>query len=139
MLGTYRLDNSLEVTMKELEFMAQESNDEPPRRVTITKDKGNVTARCTCPRGGAGHICRHRLSILSGNGRFVVSNNVAQVRHVEAWVVWSDVGALITRLVEAQKRLQAARGESEKSTAALNEADDEVRTVQRLLVRAINE
>jgi hypothetical protein len=125
--------------MKELEFMAQESNDEPPRRVIISKDKGNVTARCTCPRGGAGHICRHRLSILSGNARLVVSNNLADVKHVEAWVVWSDVGMLITRLVEAQKRLQAARSEAEKATAAVNEAVDEVRTVQRLLVRAINE
>ncbi|MEO5333840.1 MAG: hypothetical protein H7839_17645 [Magnetococcus sp. YQC-5] len=35
--------------------------------------------------------------------------------------------------------LQAARGEAERSKAAVNEAVDEVRTVQRLLVRAINE
>ncbi|MEO5363843.1 MAG: SWIM zinc finger family protein [Magnetococcus sp. DMHC-8] len=125
--------------MKELMFMAQESNDEPPRRVTITKEKNNLTARCTCPRGGVGHICRHRLSILSGNGRLVVSDNVADVKRVEAWVVWSDVGVLIARLVEAQKRLQAVRGEAEKSAVAVNEAADEVRTVQRLLVRAINE
>ena len=104
MLGAYHLDNVLEVTMKELMFMAQESNDEPPRQVTISKEKGNVTARCTCPRGGVGHICRHRLSILSGNGRLIVSDNVADVKHVEDWVVWSDVGVLIARLAEAQKR-----------------------------------
>ena len=125
--------------MKELQFMAQESNDEPPRRVTITKEKGNVTARCTCPRGGVGHICRHRLSILAGNSRMVVSGNVADVKHVEAWVVWSDVGVLIARLIDAQKRLHAVKSEAEKSTAAVNEAINEVRTVQRLLVRAIND
>lgn len=125
--------------MKELQFMAQESNDEPPRRVTITKDKGNVTARCTCPRGGVGHICRHRLSILSGSGRLIVSDNVADVQHVEAWVVWSDVGVLIARLVEAQKRLQAVKSEAEKSAVSVNDAIGEVRTIERCLVRAIND
>ncbi|MEO5355095.1 MAG: hypothetical protein H7835_18060 [Magnetococcus sp. XQGC-1] len=125
--------------MKELHFMVQESNDEPPRRVTITKEKNNLTAHCTCPRGGSGHVCRHRLSILSGNGRLVVSDNVADVKRVEVWVVWSDVGGLMARLVEAQKRLQAVRGEAEKSAAAVNEAADDVRAVQRLLVQAIND
>ena len=125
--------------MKELQFMAQEFNDEPPRRVTITKEKGNVTARCTCPRGGIGHICRHRLSILAGNSRMVIGDNVNDVEHVEAWVVWSDVGVLIARLIDAQKRLHAVKSEAEKSTVAVNEAINEVHTVQRLLVRAIND
>ena len=125
--------------MKELKFLAQESNAEPQHTVTITKDKNNLTARCTCPRGGVGHICRHRLSILAGNSRMVVSGNVADVKHVEAWVVWSDVGVLIARLIDAQKRLHAVKSEAEKSTAAVNEAINEVRTVQRLLVRAIND
>ena len=125
--------------MKDLKFLAQESNAEPQHTVTITKDKNNLTARCTCPRGGVGHICRHRISILAGNSRMVIGDNVADVKRVEDWVVWSDVGVLIARLVDAQKRLQAVKSEAEKSTAAVNEAADEVRTVQRLLVRAIND
>ena len=125
--------------MKELQFMVQENNDEPPRRVTITKEKNNLTARCTCPRGGVGHICRHRLSILTGNGRMVIGDNVADVKHVEAWVVWSDVGVLIARLVEAQKRLQVVKSETEQSAAAVNDAIGEVRTIERCLVRAIND
>ena len=125
--------------MKELKFIAQASNTEPPCTVTVTKEENNLTARCTCPEGGVGHICRHRLSILSGDGRMIISDNPGDVRHVEAWVVWSDVGMLIARLADAQGKFQNVKEEAEKSAAAFDEAFEEVRTIERLLVKAIND
>ncbi len=125
--------------MKELKFIAQASNAEPHYQVTIRKEESNLTARCTCPEGGVGHICRHRLSILSGDNRMVVSDNPEDVRHVEAWVVWSDVGMLIARLAEAQRRFQRVKAEAERSADAFDEAFEEVRTIERLLVKAIND
>ena len=125
--------------MKELKFIAQASNIEPPCTVTVTKEESNLTARCTCPEGGVGHICRHRLSILSGDGRMIIGDNVSDVKHVEAWVVWSDVGMLIARLADAQGKFQNVKEEAEKSAAAFDEAFEEVRMIEHLLVKAIND
>ncbi|MBF0400740.1 MAG: SWIM zinc finger family protein [Magnetococcales bacterium] len=125
--------------MKEIKFIAQASRDEPAFMVTIVKEESNLTARCTCPEGGVGHICRHRLSILSGDDQMVISDNAAELRVVEAWVVWSDIGILIARLAQAQWRLQQVKQDAERSANSFDTAYEEVRTIKRLLVQAIND
>ena len=69
----------------------------------------------------------------------IIGDNVSDIKYVEAWVVWSDVGMLIARLAEAQRRFQKVKAEAEKSADAFDEAFEEVRTIERLLVKAIND
>ncbi|MEO5333842.1 MAG: hypothetical protein H7839_17655 [Magnetococcus sp. YQC-5] len=126
------------IVMKEINFITQASNKEPAYMVTVRKEESNLTARCTCPAGGVGQICRHRLSILSGDEKVVISDNSAQIKEIEAWVVWSDVGMLIAHLAQAQWRLQKIQEDAERSASAFDKAFDEVRTIERLLIQAIN-
>ena len=125
--------------MKELTFRVQQSNATPHYVVTIRKHEKNISAHCTCELGGQDSLCKHRLSLLSGKAKWVISNNVPDVKRVLSWVAWSDVGQAITKAVHAQKRLKDARKVLEKADKNLHEAEEVMAAAQQVLIQAMND
>ncbi|MBF0161896.1 MAG: hypothetical protein HQL88_06375 [Magnetococcales bacterium] len=125
--------------MKELHFRVQTSSDTPHYTVSIHKDDKNISAHCTCEHGGRETLCKHRLAILSGKAKWIISDNAADVKRVLSWVAWSDVGQAITKAVYAQKRLKDAQKELERATALLQDAEAEMSAAQQALIQAMND
>lgn len=87
------------------EFLVQGS-EETPYKVVFVKMDSNIQADCSCRAGIVGMLCKHRLSILDGDNRAVVSENANEVAEVASWLAGSPVGEAIAEVValEAQKR-----------------------------------
>lgn len=87
-----------------------------PYKILIKKDIKNLSAYCTCPAGSNGMHCKHRISILLGSSKNVVSDNASEVDEVAAWVAGSDIEAALNIIAELEdqstrikKELSAAR------------------------------
>jgi hypothetical protein len=125
--------------MNELIFRVQVSNETPHYIVTIRRDKKNLTALCTCEQGGDHTLCKHRLSILSGKAKWVISDNTADVRQVLSWVAWTDVGQAIAKVVHAQKQLKDAEKELAKATERMQSATEEAELARQRLIQVMND
>ena len=125
--------------MQELSFRVQASNDTPHYTVTIQKDEHHLTAHCSCENGGANALCKHRLSILAGKAKWVISDNVPDVKRVLSWVAWTDLGEAILKATHAQKRLKEAEKELEKATAQCKAAEEDASATRDALIHAMND
>jgi len=87
------------------EFLVQGS-DPNPYKVVFRRTENEVKANCNCRAGVNGLLCKHRLAILDGDGRAVVSGNLSEVEEVASWVADSPVAQAISEVValEAQKK-----------------------------------
>ncbi|MBF0399544.1 MAG: hypothetical protein HQL80_13395 [Magnetococcales bacterium] len=123
--------------MDELNFIVQVSSNTPHCTVTVRRDEtDNVTAQCSCENGGSETVCRHRLSILSGQTKWVISDNLLAVKRVLSWVASTDIGHAIINQVHAQQRVQTAKLELEKLTQQLEKAEVELATAQAEAIAA---
>lgn len=88
----------------ELIFRVKGSSAEP-YEVTFIKDGDSLTALCSCPAGEYGNFCKHRISILDGDGRAIVSDNVDGVQIITDWLQGTDVEAALAefRDIEGSK------------------------------------
>jgi len=82
------------LSTSELTFLVKGSSAEP-YELTFIKDGDSLTALCTCPAGQYGNFCKHRISILDGNGQAIVSENADQVSTVVDWLQDTDVAAAL--------------------------------------------
>ena len=91
-----------DVALDELTFQVKGSSAEP-YELTFIKDGDSLTALCTCPAGQYGNFCKHRIAILDGNSKAIVSDNLDQVTTVVSWLQGTDVAAALTefRVIEA--------------------------------------
>lgn len=109
--------------MEELVFLVKGSSADP-YEVTFIRDGTSLTAICTCPAGTYGNFCKHRIAILDGNAKSVVSDNADKVPTVVHWLSGTDVEAALSELREAEKV-------ADPEKKALNDA-------KRKLARAMN-
>ena len=130
--------------MEKVSFVMQVSSNTPHRTVTICKDGKKITAHCTCESGWADALCKHRLSILVGQFKWVISGNIASVKHVRAWAMATDVGPAIVQLFRAQKSLQEAKLKLQKivqshgvAEKAVNVIEEEVNAAREMLIQAM--
>lgn len=109
--------------MEEIRFLVKGSAADP-YEVTFIKDGGSLTAICSCPAGEYGNFCKHRISILDGNSKAIVSDNVSQAPLVQEWLSGTDVEVALSELRDTEK---AAESDKTAITAA-----------KRKLARAMN-
>lgn len=109
--------------LNELIFLVKGSSPDP-YELTFIKDGDSLTALCSCPAGQYGNFCKHRISILDGDGRAIVSDNADQVSTVVDWLQGTDVAAALTEFRNIEKSAEAP-----KSTLV---------TAKRNLARAMN-
>jgi hypothetical protein len=125
--------------MRELIFLVQANNDEPHYTVTIRKEKRNVTALCTCPQGGAGVLCKHRLSLLSGKAKMVLGDNADEVKQITSWIAWTDVGNALNKIAHIQKDLKKAEKGVEEANAAVEKVRQELAKAREVLIKAMGD
>jgi len=100
-------------------FLIQGSS-ENPYKVTFTfNSQGNLNAFCTCPAGQKGQYCKHRMSILRGDGKAIVSGNQNDIVVVRDWLTGSDVEMAIHDLGEAEAAAEEANKQLSKAKKAL--------------------
>ena len=107
--------------MQELIFEIKGSSKDP-YEVIFIKDGDSLTAICNCPAGTYSNVCKHRVNILDGSAKSIVSDNADQVPTVVAWLAGTDVEAALVELRNVEKL---------DDKAALNDA-------KRKLARAMN-
>ncbi|WP_394695791.1 hypothetical protein [Pseudoxanthomonas japonensis] len=100
--------------MEIIAFQVQGSAEEP-YLVTFSRGLSGFTAACSCPAGQSRQSCKHRLGILDGSSKGVVSSNIEQVAVVAAWLPGS-------RVAEARQLLAAAEAELERAKKGVSSA-----------------
>lgn len=109
--------------MDELSFLVKGSAADP-YEVTFIKDGDSLTALCTCPAGQFGNFCKHRIAILDGDAKAIVSDNANRVSTIVEWLKGTDVA-----LALAEFRNVEQDGGASKSTLA---------AAKKKLARAMN-
>jgi hypothetical protein len=110
--------------MDEFRFEVQGSAPAPYRVTFIRREGHNLSAYCSCPAGENGQHCKHRLNILAGESKGIVSQNVNDVALVQAWLPGTDLEAAI----EKMRNLEA---EAARITKALSLAKKDVARAMR--------
>ena len=91
----------VELAMEELTFHVKGSSKDP-YEVIFIKDGDSLTAICNCPAGTYGNFCKHRISILDGNAKAIVSDNAEQAATVLTWLTGTDVEAALAEMRAAE-------------------------------------
>jgi uncharacterized Zn finger protein len=108
--------------VKEICFAVQGSEEEPYEVTFIKRSDTKLSAYCTCPAGEHGQYCKHRFRILDGLTDGIVSNNLHEVKEVNAWLPGTDVEIALIKMRELaaeaeriKKALQKAKKEMAKA------------------------
>ena len=109
--------------MTELRFKVKGSSPEP-YEITFIKDGESLTALCSCPAGEYGNFCKHRIAILDGNGKAIVSDNSDDVATVLDWLPGTDVALALAEF----RAIERAKDEPKSALVA----------AKRKLARAMN-
>jgi uncharacterized Zn finger protein len=96
------------------EFVVQGSAPEP-YHVTFEKEGNRFNAYCTCPAGQNGMHCKHRLNILKGSAKKILSDNHSDVEEVVSWLPETDLEKAINQLERLEK--EAAKIKKQLSIA----------------------
>jgi len=107
----------------ELIFKVKGSSSDP-YEITFIKDGSSLTAICTCPAGTFGNLCKHRVAIIDGDTKSIVSDNVDQVPKIAEWLRGTDVEIALTELRAAEIIKDFPK--------------DEIKVLKRNLARAMN-
>ena len=108
--------------MQEITFEVQGSAAEPYVVVFVRRSDTNLSAYCSCPAGKNGQYCKHRFSILDGETKGIVSDNLDDVKVVQSWLPGTDIEAALIKMreleaeaVKIKKTLSAAKKEVAKA------------------------
>ena len=90
------------MSSSELTFQVKGSSADP-YEVIFIKDGDSLTALCSCPAGQYGNFCKHRIAVLEGNGKAIVSDNADRVPTIVNWLQGTDVAAALTEFRDIEK------------------------------------
>jgi len=104
-------------TRDHIQFFVQGSTPEP-YEVTFTKDDNNLYVTCTCQDAENGLHCKHRINILKGETKNIVSDNKAEVEKVKEWLSQSYLdfafaSYLAAERIEAEAKAKLALAKKE--------------------------
>ncbi len=86
-------------------FNVQGSAKEP-YSVKFQRHAGRVAASCTCPAGIFQDLCKHRLQILNGTCKDIVSSNAAEAVQIPAWIVGTEVAAALAEMLNIESQIE---------------------------------
>jgi len=86
--------------MEEIEFDVQGSAVAPYSVVFSKKSDVKFSVSCSCPAGVFGKYCKHRVSILDGDTKGIVSDNLEQVELVQSWIKGTDIERALIQIKE---------------------------------------
>lgn len=91
--------------MERLDFLVKGSSADP-YELTFIKDGESLTAICTCPAGTYGNLCKHRVAIIDGDAKAIVSDNADKVPLVGEWLTGTDVEAALLEMRALDKHAE---------------------------------
>ncbi|WP_158537822.1 MULTISPECIES: SWIM zinc finger family protein [unclassified Photorhabdus] len=92
--------------MEKINFLVQGSAEEPYKVTFTKKDEKDFLAFCTCPAGENGMYCKHRINIINGDTRNIVSDNIQQVDIIaRQWLPNSSIEAALEDVRKAESLL----------------------------------
>ena len=107
-------------TTERIRFLVQGTTPEP-YEVSFVKSGGEISASCTCQAARNGKYCEHRLNILEGSQKNIVSDNVSDVVKVLKWLPGTSIHQLMNRVKKCEARVKAANRELSKAKRKLSE------------------
>jgi hypothetical protein len=107
--------------METIVFSVQGSAIEP-YKVTFSNNIGKISASCTCQAAVNGLSCKHRLRILAGEKKDVVSDNLRSIETLLNWLPGSEIEQALIAVGEAEKIHDHAKKELEKAKKRLAKA-----------------
>ncbi len=93
--------------MKTISFKVQGSQPEP-YTVTFNNNDGTITAYCTCPAGEHGTHCKHRVRILGGISKDIVSDNIKEIEVLLSWSSGTALESAVKDYITAEKEYEKA-------------------------------
>ena len=87
-----------------LSFAVQGSAAQP-YQVKFQEHAGRVAASCTCPAGIFQDLCKHRIMILNGITKGIVSDNVAAVAQVQSWISGTGVATALAEMTSIESQI----------------------------------
>jgi uncharacterized Zn finger protein len=105
----------------EISFLVQGSSQEP-YKVVFRRAEAGLSAFCNCPAGDNGQACKHRLSILNGDVKGIVSNNTQEVTTLLSWLVGTNVEMALRAVESAELQLEQAKIAVTKAKKSLGAA-----------------
>ena len=69
----------------------------------------DVSATCTCNAGQMGQHCKHRMSILAGDGAAITSDNKALVSNLLGWLPGTKLAAAFAEIADAEQAAEQAK------------------------------
>ena len=110
--------------MQEIRFEVQGSARDPYGVIFVRRSESDLSAFCSCPAGQNGQYCKHRLNILAGITKGIVSGNDDDVKVVRSWLPGTDIELAIARMRELEK-------EADKIKKALSVAKKDLAKAMR--------
>lgn len=110
------------LTMQEIKFLVQGSAPDPYEVHFIQREGHNLSAYCTCPAGMIGKSCKHRVNILLGIDKGVVSDNRQDVATVSSWLTGSDIQDAMNAVINLEAEADRIKEEITKAKKALGRA-----------------
>lgn len=105
--------------MERIVFEVQGSAADPYQVAFSKANSENMTATCTCVAGTKGIYCKHRIGILKGEKRGIVSGNQADVDRIVEWVKGTDIEKALSEIAECEDALTLAEAKLAKAKKAL--------------------
>jgi uncharacterized Zn finger protein len=102
-------------------FHVQGSEPEP-YSVEITVDGPALAVRCTCVAGKLGQWCKHKMSLVTGDTKSLVSSNPEDVALLVRLIPQTSAAALIKEVIEAEQQAEDAKQRIKLGKAALAKA-----------------
>ncbi len=76
-----------------------------PYQVRFQEHVGRIAASCTCPAGNFQDVCKHRIMILNGITKGIVSNNADAVAKVQSWISGTEVVAALAEMTSIESQI----------------------------------
>ncbi len=85
----------------EITFKVKGSSEEPYEVIFIYENE-KLNALCNCQAGNHGLYCKHRIEILSGESKSVVSGNEKDIQTVGAWLSGTELETVLQEISEKE-------------------------------------
>ncbi len=85
----------------EITFKVKGSSEDPYEVVFIYEDE-KLNALCNCQAGNHGLYCKHRIEILAGESKSIVSENEKDIQIVGTWLSGSELELVLQEISEKE-------------------------------------
>lgn len=86
-----------------------EGSEAEPYELVYKSSEGNVVFSCNCRAGQVGLTCKHRLNLLNGNLKGLVSGNLIDVEEMIKDSINSKIANGLKEIAEAEAAANAAK------------------------------